>query len=102
VVYLETAKKNEKANKTNVLETLFENAWKDYKDGDRRIDLYESQLNLAQKSLKILETDYATGNRNFEEILRMERKFLKYGLELEKAKADKQAAISFITYLMGN
>lgn len=102
VVYLETVKKNEKANKTNVLETLFENGWKDYQDGDRRIDLYESQLTLARKSLKILETDYATGNRNFEEILRMERKFLKYGLELEKAKADKQAAISFITYLMGN
>ncbi|MBI9063907.1 MAG: TolC family protein [Marinilabiliaceae bacterium] len=102
VVYLETAKKNEKANKTNVLETLFENGWKDYKDGDRRIGLYKSQLHLAQKSLKILETDYATGNRNFEEILRMERKYLKYALELEKAKADKQAAISFITYLMGN
>ena len=102
VVYLETAKKNERINQTNVLETLFENGWRDYQDGDRRIDLYESQLHLAQKSLKILETDYATGNRNFEEILRMERKYLKYGLELEKAKADKQAAISFITYLMGN
>ncbi len=31
----------------------------------------------------------------------MERKVLKYGLELEKARSDKQAAISFINYLMG-
>ena len=101
VVYLESAKTNEKENKTNVLETLFEGGWKDYLDGDRRIGLYATQLNLAQKSINLLETEYATGNKNFEEILRMERKVLKYNLELEKAKADKQAAISFITYLMG-
>jgi hypothetical protein len=31
----------------------------------------------------------------------MERKLLNYGLELEKARADKQAARSFIHYLMG-
>ncbi|TAJ11295.1 TolC family protein [Marinilabiliaceae bacterium JC017] len=101
VVYLEAAKENEKMDKANVLETIFEEGWKDYRDGDRRIALYEVQLDLAQKSLKLLETDYATGKTGFEEILRMERKLLKYYLELEKAKADKQAAISFITYLMG-
>jgi cobalt-zinc-cadmium efflux system outer membrane protein len=101
VIYLETAKSDEKANKSNVLETLFEGGWKDYLDGDRRIELYLSQLGLAQNSMTLLEIEYSTGNKNFEEILRMERKVLTYNLELEKAKADKQAAISFITYLMG-
>lgn len=101
VAYLETAKENEKADKSNVIEVLFENGWKDYSDADRRIDLYISQIELTGKSLKLLETDYETGNKNFEEILRMERKFLRYNLELEKARADKQAAVSFITYLMG-
>ncbi len=102
VIYLEIAKENEKVNKINVLEILFENGWKDYNDADRRIFLYESQLDLAKKSLSLLETGYSTGNKNFEEVLRMERKLLKYNLELEKSRADKQAAISFITYLMGN
>lgn len=102
VIYLEVAKENEKVDKANVLETLFENGWKDYSDANRRISLYKSQLNLAQKSFKMLETDYSTGNKNFEEVLRMERKLLKYNLELEKSRTDKQAAISFITYLMGN
>ncbi|MCK5169827.1 MAG: TolC family protein [Bacteroidales bacterium] len=102
VIYLEVAKENEKINKTNVLETLLENGWKDYLDADRRISLFNSQLNLAQKSLKMLETYYSTGNKNFEEVLRMERRLLKYNLELEKSRADKQAAISFINYLMGN
>ena len=101
VAYMAAAKENEKADKTNMLETLFENGWKEYLDADRRIDLFMSQLNLAKKSARILETDYATGNENFEEVLRMERKILKFNLELEKARVDKQAAISFINYLMG-
>lgn len=102
VIYLEAAKENEKVNKTNVLETLFENVWKEYRDADRRIHLYVTQLKLARKALGLLETEYVTGNSNFEEILRMDRSVLNYNLELEKARADKQAAISFITYLMGN
>lgn len=101
VVYLAAAKENEKLDKTNILETLFENGWKNYLDADRRISLYTSQLELAKKSVKLLETDYVTGNKNFEEILRMERKVLAFNLELEKARAEKQAAISFINYLMG-
>ncbi len=101
VVYLAEAKEFEKEDKINKLETVFENGWNDYLDANRRIDLYNSQLELARKAVKLLETDYATGNQNFEEILRMERLLLKFNLELEKARADKQAAISFITYLMG-
>jgi outer membrane protein TolC len=100
-VYLETAKKEEKINKQNVLGTVFEQSWKDFSDAKRRVSLNESQSELAQKSLKLLETEYATDSKNFEEILRMERKLLKYGLELEKARADKQVAVSFIDYLMG-
>ena len=101
VVYLQEAKVSEKADKINFLETILEEAWNDYLDAGRRITLYNNQQELARLSLKLLETEYATGNKNFEEILRMERKLLTYGLELEKARSDKQAAISFINYLMG-
>ena len=78
-----------------------ENSWKELLDADRRIILYNEQLNLAEKSIHLLEVEYATANKNFEEILRMERKQLFYALELERARADKQAAVSFIEYLMG-
>ncbi len=101
VVYLQEAKESEQSNKANLLETILENTWKEYLDADRRISLYVSQLELADQSLKILETEYLTGNTDFEEIIRMERKALTYGLELEMARSDKQAAISFINYLMG-
>lgn len=101
VVYQYESKTFEKADKENFLETVLENSWNDYRDADRRIGLFNSQLGLAKLSINLLETEYETGNTNFEEILRMERKILKYNLELEKARADKQASISFINYLMG-
>lgn len=101
VVYLQEAKEYELTDKLNLLVTILENAWKDYLDADRRLSLYNSQLELADQSMTLLETEYIAGNKDFEEILRMERKLLKYGLELEKARSDKQAAISFINYLMG-
>ncbi len=101
VVLLRQATQNEASDRTNLLENLLEEAWKDYVDSDRRIDLYRKQQELASRALKLLETEYATGSEEFEEILRMERKLLNYGLELEKARSDKQAAISFIHYLMG-
>ena len=101
VVLLESAKTFEKQDKDNMLEALFENTYTEYSDADRRIELYANQLLLAQRSLNILETEYASSGRDFEELLRMERKLLKYALELEKAKTDKQAAVSNINYLMG-
>jgi outer membrane protein TolC len=101
VTYLETAKENEKLDRENMIETLFENSWKELLDADRRIVLYDDQLKLAENSIQLLEMEYATANKNFEEILRMERKQLFYALELERARADKQAAVSFIEYLIG-
>ncbi|WP_430810253.1 MULTISPECIES: TolC family protein [unclassified Carboxylicivirga] len=101
VLYLEKAKDFERVDKINALEVIFENTWKDYSDARRRIELFQVQLGLAQKAMKLLETEYAYANKNFEEILRIERRLLQYQLELEKAKTDKQAAIAFISYLMG-
>ncbi|MGW8314128.1 MAG: TolC family protein [Bacteroidales bacterium] len=100
-VYQESAKTNEIQDKENMLETLFEKTWNELTDADRRLLLYENQLDLANRSIKLLQVEYTTAGENFEEVLRMERKQLNYALELEKARADKQAAISFLDYLMG-
>lgn len=101
VALLEAAKDFEKEDKNNWLENIFEMSYKNYKDANRRLKLFRNQTDLAAKSLKILETEYTTSNANFEELLRIEKQLLSYKLELEKAKADKQAAISFVNYLMG-
>ena len=101
-IYQQEAITHKKTDKTNVLETLFEKVYSEYNDAQRRMLLFDKQSDLASRAIKLLESEYASDGRNFEEILRMERNLLKYSLELEKARADKQAAIGFIEYLMGN
>ncbi len=99
---MQQASQNQKLNKTNILETLFEKYWSNYKDAKRRIQLYNSQSQLAQKSVRILQSEYSSKGKNFEEILRMEKSLLKFELETQKALADKQTAIAFLDYLIGN
>jgi outer membrane protein TolC len=101
-VYQQQAVSDHKEAQTNVLETLSEKAFKDYRDANRRLELFQRQTALAMQAMQILQTDYATNNKDFEEVLRMEKRVLKYALELEKARADNNASVAFITYLMGN
>ena len=100
-VYLQKSVTEQKVEKKNVLETLFEKTNKNYNDAGRRLELNKRQSILALQAMQILQTEYSTQNKNFEEILRMERRLLKYTLELEKARADKNAAVAFMEYLMG-
>ena len=100
-LYMQEATVGEREEKINSLEVLLERAYYEYIDGQRRISLYRKQKNYAHKAISILETEYATNGRNFEEILRMEKRLLTYSLELEKAYSDKQASIAFINYLIG-
>jgi len=92
---------DKKINKINALETLFAKTYSEYEDANRRIVLFEKQSSLAKRAITLLENEYANSGKNFEEILRMEKSNLKYSVELEKARADKQASIAFINYLMG-
>ncbi len=100
-ILMQQSVEEQKADKINTLQTIFEKVYSQYVDADRRILLYQKQIRLAGKAIKILEADYITNGKNFEEILRMEKQFLKYSLALERARSDKQASIAFIIYLMG-
>ena len=93
---------DKKLDKVNALETLFEKVHSEYTDAKRRIILFEKQSKLTKRAIKLLENEYTNSGKNFEEILRMDKSVLKYSLELEKARADKQVSIAFINYLMGN
>ncbi|NOX85637.1 MAG: TolC family protein [Chlorobi bacterium] len=100
-IYQQEAVQDRKADKFNVLETLLEKVITDYKDAGRRLVLYREQTRFAFQAMQILRAQYESENTNFEEILRMENRLLKYALELEKARADQNAADAFIYYLMG-
>lgn len=100
-MFMQESVQNKKVDKVNILENIYEKAYTDYLDADRRIDLHTKQLELAKKALRIIESEYATYGKNFEEILRMERQVLMHSLELERARTDFNAAVAFVEYLMG-
>ena len=91
----------EKENTSNQLETWLEKGYRDYLDGKRRVRLYSQLLILANQAVDILVTSYTAAEKDFEEVLRMEKKALKYALELEKARADQNTAVAYLNYLMG-
>lgn len=99
--YLQEVEISKKEDKKNILNSVYENTYKDYNDGDRRISLNAKQSKIAKKVLDILITSYSTNSKDFEEVLRIERQLLKYDLAYQKALTDKNAAIAFMYYLIG-
>ncbi|TVZ26840.1 outer membrane protein TolC [Gillisia sp. Hel_I_86] len=99
--YFQEAEVNRKEDIKNTLSTIFENIYKEYSDSDRRIDLNEEQADIAKRVLDILISSYSANARDFEEVLRIERQLLRYELEHQRALADKNAAIAFMYYLIG-
>lgn len=99
--YLQEAEISKKENKKNTLSTIYQNTYKDFNDGNRRIFLNEKQSEIAKKVLDVLITSYSTNSKDFEEVLRIERQLLKYELEHQKAITDKNAAVAFMNYLIG-
>lgn len=91
-----------KSDKKNRLSTINKNTFKDYKDSERRIALNAKQKSIAKRVLDVLLVSYATDAKDFEEILRIERKLLNYELAHQKAITDKNAAVAFVNYLLGN
>ena len=100
-VIMQKATDDLKTAKINSLETIFDNYYSKYEDAKRKIILFEKQKVLAERTIKLLETEYSVTGANFEEILRIQRMFLRYSLELEKAKVNKLKAVAFINFLMG-
>ncbi|OEK03911.1 hypothetical protein BFP97_16540 [Roseivirga sp. 4D4] len=91
----------QKDNTINRLQTNLEEWIKDYRDAVRREELYEQLSGIARQSLNLLVSEYTTEGSDFEEVLRMDRQLLKYELELEKARADRNTTVAYINYLIG-
>ena len=90
-----------KENTENKLKTNLEQVYRDYTDAVRRVELYRKQTGYAKQSLNLLVTSYSTDGKNFEEVIRMERRLLGYELELEKARVEQNTYAANINYLMG-
>ena len=79
----------------------YEEALKDFKDAERRANLYQNQTSLANQVLNILITQYTTEGSDFEELLRMQQQLLDYRLKYLDALIDGNIAVSMMERLMG-
>ncbi len=83
------------------LDSQLTGAYARYEDALRRLDLYTRQKELAQRSTTILQREYMGGNKNFEEILRMQRRYINYAIQYEKALSDLYKSVADIEFLIG-
>ncbi len=90
-----------KENRQNTLRTDLEQVYRDYLDAVRKVTLYRRLADLSSRTLNLLQEKYSTAGANFEEVIRMERKWLGYSLALEKARADRNSTAANINYLIG-
>ncbi|WP_425638637.1 TolC family protein [Algoriphagus yeomjeoni] len=74
-----------KENTLNQLEIGWAKAFRDLEDANRKVRLFEQQLELANQNLSLLLTAYATNGEDFEEVLRAQQLILDY--EFSKIKA---------------
>lgn len=88
-------------NRKNELFTQLEKIHTEYLDAARRVDLYDSLVDLSERTIELLQSEFTTGITDFQELLDMDRKLLNYSLELEKARAERNTYVYQIEYLMG-
>jgi len=98
---MEAVRQQEKNRLTSLL-TDFEEAYQQYRDARRRVQLYQEQVGRARQAIDIQTANYSSAGEDFEEILRMQRKLLDYRLSLEKALVDQNLGVAKIKYLTGD
>lgn len=99
--FLREAVIEQRQDVSNQLMVNYEEALKDFRDAERRRELYQQQTDLAQQSLDLLTVQYATAGSNFEEVLRLQQQMLNYRLQGLIAFVDGNIAVAMLERLMG-
>jgi len=90
-----------KEETSNQLMVSYEEALKDFRDAERRNELYQQQTKLAQQVLDILLVQYTTAGSDFEEVLRIQQQLLDYRLRSLDAVVDQNISAAMLERLMG-
>jgi outer membrane protein TolC len=86
----------------NSLKTDLENALRDLRDAERRDELYKDiQIRRTRQAIDILLEEYTASSVDFEELLRLQQKLLRFQLAQEQAVVDQNVAVSYLHYLSG-
>jgi outer membrane protein TolC len=97
---LKTASKQNYQATSNSLQSDYYEAVQLFKDGERRMILYDKQSGLAEKTLDILLKVFSTSGTPLTDILRIRQQTLDYELKKIEAVADYNTAIAWLQRLM--
>lgn len=98
----QSAVRNQQVSKENQLATQFEHAMRDFRDAQRKLNLYEEkQIDRTQQAIDILTEEYSAAATNFEEILRLQRRLLNYQQSREEAITNQNKSVARIEFLTG-
>ena len=81
--------------------TELEQIYRNYLDAQRRVALNRRLADLAERTLGLLQTEFMTGEADFEEIIRLQQQLLDYQLQEEQARVEQNNYVYSIHYLMG-
>jgi len=83
------------------LETEFESILASTKDADRKIKLFEEQIELTEQTMELSVTSYATEGSSFEEILNIQRELLEFMLNALNTRIDRELGFARLETLVG-
>ena len=84
---------------SNSLQTEYYEAIQLYQDAKRRMKLYDSQHELAEKSLNILQKSFSVSGSGLSDVLRIRQQTLDYELKKIEAISDNNTAIAWLKRL---
>lgn len=100
--YLRDAAAESVINARNDLRVGYQEAVQLYQDAERRIELYNRQVSLAEKTLSLLTSSFSAAGTDFEEILRMQQQLIDYQFRHIEAVVDRNLATATIVSIISN
>ena len=98
---LRAASESRKVDEDNRLQASRVDVMSDFHDAKRRVSLFSRQEDLANQAQRILTVQYASGDGDFDEVLRMQLRALEYRLQVVNAVVDRNIAVAMLARLMG-
>jgi outer membrane protein TolC len=100
--FLKTATEQNYQATANALQTEYYEALQLYNDAQRRIKLYDSQSQLARKSLDIMIKTFSSSASGLTDILRIRQQLFNYELKQVEAITDLNKAEAWVKRLANN
>lgn len=100
--YQQLANEQSFSSTANALQVEYAEALQLYQDASRRVKLYDSQSQLAQKTLDIMIRSFSTSNTNLSDILRTRQQLLDYETRRVEAITDYNTSVAWINKLMAS